>query len=666
MRILGISVVLFMGGLFPSSPASAQATEHPHALVQRLGDPAYDVRELAAQELLRLGRGAVSALQEGLAHSDPEIRRRCRDLLPRARRSEQEIRFDTFLLTGQDRGGLRFPGWTRFRTLAGSDLLTRRLYLDLYRAAPSLLEALEKDPATVGAQFASRQEKLNARLSGTAVARDAAPLVLDLAAVLVAARCSRFEKRDFTIVYQVTGQFHRPEIREAFAREVVLRRLISPLLADLVTVPDLGSQIASVATMLGLSELIADVLRPDLRRRLRAHQSSVQNLDRMNSLVNEAQQLDMREEAAHELAPGLRRIATDVFAGEGDFRRCYLVAHLIRTLELHDIRRDLLEPAIVRFMLPDQEQTVSLSRLQQIHQVVTLLGMKEAQEHLLKPLTHRRIVATVREPYQFTHYSQAASLARSLQLQETLETVVKPGARRQIVAMLESSDETTGFNLALGLARTASLQDVIDDTLKPVARSLAVARLEKSLDVASLTQAYNLLQSVGARDAIDEVIAPALSKALSAAQTQPLAETSLQQALHLAQLLRMKEGIPLAFKAATARNVNVYHRSLAILFVANVGDREHITSLEALMTDTTLLGSMLLQGQWVQAQLGDVALAAAVALSGQSLADYGFPWFQTFGGIKLQGASPHCTGFGDEAGRQAARKKWKEWRAAQR
>jgi hypothetical protein len=233
-----------------------------------------------------------------------------------------------------------------------------------------------------------------------------------------------------------------------------------------------------------------------------------------------------------------------------------------------------------------------------------------------------------------------------------------------VTGLLEETDDPRRFSQAVSLARVAGLNDVLEDTLKPAARSLAVASLEKSSDLTTIASTYDLLQSVGARDAVEEVVKPALRKALRSAADHSPTQSSTLQALRLAQSLRLKEGTPLALKIAAAPAANTYSRGQAILFIADVGGKEDIPALEKLLSEKAAIGSMGFNLTTIHTQLGDVALAALVQLSGQALRDYGFPWFQAFAGQTLATSSPHAAGFADEAGRQAALKKWAEWRAA--
>jgi hypothetical protein len=130
--------------------------------------------------------------------------------------------------------------------------------------------------------------------------------------------------------------------------------------------------------------------------------------------------------------------------------------------------------------------------------------------------------------------------------------------------------------------------------------------------------------------------------------------------------LDLKEGVPVALKAARAADLNATTRGTAVMFVAEFGGKEHVGELEPLLTDTASIGSMGFNFATIHTELRDVALAAVVTLSGQSLDDYGYPYVKFFGTAArpLSALSAHCYGFSDAASRAAALKLWKESRAA--
>ena len=55
--------------------------EPPGAIIEKLGDPDFAVREAASQELSRLGETAIPVLEQAKSSPDPEIRHRAAEIL---------------------------------------------------------------------------------------------------------------------------------------------------------------------------------------------------------------------------------------------------------------------------------------------------------------------------------------------------------------------------------------------------------------------------------------------------------------------------------------------------------------------------------------------------------------------------------------------------------
>jgi hypothetical protein len=254
-----------------------------------------------------------------------------------------------------------------------------------------------------------------------------------------------------------------------------------------------------------------------------------------------------------------------------------------------------------------------------------------------------------------------------LQLQEAQEGILQPAARKYVIASLEqSSGDILKLNQSMSLARTLDLGDVVEDTLKPWLRRQAVALQEHPNDMTRLTQLHSAAQMLNLRDVIEENIKPAFRKMVQSAVDQPLNAATAPQILNLARNMGVKEAAPLAVKMALAREVQSYTRGTAIFFVAEFGGKEELAKLEPLLDDTTSVGSSSFNWTTVNAEIRDVVLGVFVFTSGQSLADYGFPYYQMFPAVRLTTTWPASMGFPSAAAREAAMKKWKEWSVAQK
>jgi len=96
---LTLTAALLVGAVGAAPPAPLDPAEHQRAqeLVRQLASPRYREREQAALELVKMGRTARLALQEGKKAADPEVHSRCEQLLPQALALDLAFRLDRFL-----------------------------------------------------------------------------------------------------------------------------------------------------------------------------------------------------------------------------------------------------------------------------------------------------------------------------------------------------------------------------------------------------------------------------------------------------------------------------------------------------------------------------------------------------------------------------------------
>jgi hypothetical protein len=661
---LGVALTLGLlwdGGRSPLGAAGPDAA----ALVRQLGDDSFEVREAASAQLLRLGRAAEGALRAGLKDGDSEVRRRCAALLPLARRSDLDVRLDAFLAGGDGQQAPPLPGWARFRELAGDDLPSRRLYVDLYRADRAVLEALAKDPKQVAAQLARRCDQLQSRAGGWGPS-DRKPSAGEVAALLLSARCAG-AALDVQAFYRLNNVFYRPAVAAAVLASPAAERLLAPVLAARAADPGTSYQVLWLAQNLRLTGFIEKTLKPAARKLVADARAHPGDLNKLYQAANMATMLDLPDVLA-DLRPVVRDLAEAAARQPNDLGKFYQAMNLAQQLNMQQTIDGTLKPAVMRLLASAAEHPTDVNRIYQALNPAQALGMQGAINDTLKPAVHKLALAETRGPFDFNRFVQAVNLARQLHMQETIETVLRPYARKHVVALLEESDDLAILNKAVVLARDVGLQDLIDNTLKPVATKAAAAALAGPPDLARVNQVYLLAESLGVRDTmVEESVKPALRKALLAAKDQPAGSwPPVGQALQLASTLGMKEGLPLAHKAARAQELNGWARAQALQYIVKVGGKDEIPRLEGLLGDTTVIGSCGINATVVTTQLRDVALAAVVSLSGQSLSDYGFPFFQMVAGADLSTTSPSCAGFADAAARQAAVKKWKASPAARK
>jgi hypothetical protein len=132
---------------------------------------------------------------------------------------------------------------------------------------------------------------------------------------------------------------------------------------------------------------------------------------------------------------------------------------------------------------------------------------------------------------------------------------------------------------------------------------------------------------------------------------------------NLTQTLPMKELVEPALKIAANPKGFPHVRVSVLAAVGRLGDKNLLPKLEPLIDDTTQVQQFAFNQMRGWVQVGDVALAMAVHLSGQKPADYGYDavrqnpnWIHSY----------YYLGFENDQKRAAAKKKWKDWLAAQK
>ena len=142
--------------------------------------------------------------------------------------------------------------------------------------------------------------------------------------------------------------------------------------------------------------------------------------------------------------------------------------------------------------------------------------------------------------------------------------------------------------------------------------------------------------------------------------------------MHMVQNLELRECIDWVGKQAENKSQQPYVRSMAIGTLGKLGGKDAIPKLEALFTDATQLTTFQLgqPNQQVKTEARDVALAMAVLASGQELTGYGYPWLVQMAqhlpnNPNMVYQSSIQLGFSDNTQRDAAFKRYADWKAKQ-
>ena len=196
MKCLFVFGAMFLTGMViaaETSPATPPApTLSPEALkaidlVRDLADARYKVRELAAKELKKLGRHAKPALLDGMKSSDPEVWNRCAQLLPEVMAADLKARVDGFLADTEGKLKHDLPMMESFQKIAGNDIASRKLFVDMVKTNANFLEACEQNPKLAGEKYNVRAQELQQQLWGPWSGMGARPQLIasDVAALFL-------------------------------------------------------------------------------------------------------------------------------------------------------------------------------------------------------------------------------------------------------------------------------------------------------------------------------------------------------------------------------------------------------------------------------------------------------------------------------------------------
>jgi hypothetical protein len=161
-RGLGWCVAVSLAGTacYAGDPSATEASSRAAALVRQLGDPSVRIRDQASQELVKLGRAATPALLAGSRDSDPEVRTRCRHLLPAALWLDLQARISAYLADTSGSQGHDLPGLARYQQLLGTSPEARALFGEIIKSDPALMEQAETDPKAAVTRFTARAQLL--------------------------------------------------------------------------------------------------------------------------------------------------------------------------------------------------------------------------------------------------------------------------------------------------------------------------------------------------------------------------------------------------------------------------------------------------------------------------------------------------------------------------
>src|SRR5262245_41519527 len=90
-------LLLASAPVWANTPLAEAEAEKARQLVRQLGSTDFRAREQASYQLVKMGSAVEPILREGLDYPDPEVRYRCRHILPLAMSYDLERRLQAFL-----------------------------------------------------------------------------------------------------------------------------------------------------------------------------------------------------------------------------------------------------------------------------------------------------------------------------------------------------------------------------------------------------------------------------------------------------------------------------------------------------------------------------------------------------------------------------------------
>ena len=155
---------LALGAHDQSAPASTPAVAIPSdevgTWISQLGDDRFAIRETATEHLSHQGIEIQPRLLAALDDPDPEVRFRVRRILTMVIEGDFQRRLTAFAEDVNDTKHLSLPGWSRFRTAFASDSAGRKMFVEMQRAEPQLMQAFEAGPTAASQALESRLHEI--------------------------------------------------------------------------------------------------------------------------------------------------------------------------------------------------------------------------------------------------------------------------------------------------------------------------------------------------------------------------------------------------------------------------------------------------------------------------------------------------------------------------
>ena len=133
-------------------------------LIKGLGGDSYALRERATRNLARFGMAAQPWLVKATESPDAEVRSRAAQVLSQILEADFQARLSAFSADVEGKADFKLPAWDRFAKMFGADRTARLLFVDMQRAEPALLDALDSGSKSTSELFAERCQAIQQNL----------------------------------------------------------------------------------------------------------------------------------------------------------------------------------------------------------------------------------------------------------------------------------------------------------------------------------------------------------------------------------------------------------------------------------------------------------------------------------------------------------------------
>ncbi len=150
------------GGTVPAAGALPDKAfpQRVDRLIRQLGHSSFAMRQRASKQLVEIGIAGQPLLNAALADEDAEVRNRSAQVLTQIVEADFRARLEAFANDPLGKQEHSLPSWNRFRETFGQEKLPRDLFVDMQRAEPALLEALEASTKLAGELLVMRMQSI--------------------------------------------------------------------------------------------------------------------------------------------------------------------------------------------------------------------------------------------------------------------------------------------------------------------------------------------------------------------------------------------------------------------------------------------------------------------------------------------------------------------------